>query len=113
MKGMGALAAAGLVLTFGLNASAQDAAKNGAGSSGQTAVSVQRSCGERLQGQDRRMRVDCSQSRETEALLPRKAGEEEVGRFLGSVDARALARLRPGLRQATMTCATACPLDER
>jgi hypothetical protein len=107
MKGMGALAAAGLVLTFGLNASAQDAAKNGAGSSGQTAVSVQRSCGERLQGQDRRMRVDCSQSRETEALLPRKAGEEEVGRL------RALARLRPGLRQATMTCATACPLDER
>jgi hypothetical protein len=82
MKGMGALAAAGLVLTFGLNASAQDAAKNGAGSSGQTAVSVQRSCGERLQGQDRRMRVDCSQSRETEALLPRKAGEEEVGPWI-------------------------------
>jgi hypothetical protein len=60
------------------------------------------------------VRLDRSQDREAEALLPRQAGEE-IGRARRS--ARAIRPLQSapakGVRQEMMTCATACPPDER
>jgi hypothetical protein len=81
---------------------------------GQACISLQRSGGGSLQGKDGGVRLDRSQDREAEALLPRQACEE-IDRERRSARANAVLQGAPakGVRQEMMTCATACPPDER
>ena len=73
MKGLCAASAVGLILDVRLEriGAGHDEEKN---SGGETGIGLQRSRGSSLQGEDRGVRVDCTQGREAEALLPLQAG---------------------------------------